>query len=99
MSNVLKDTLAAQMSAGVIFNEEAKLNINGTDFIISGFFDKVDNAHDPIGNISRLSYSHRFITAADIVLSDADVRESTLNGMKIKRTMKDSIGMTVIYLL
>ena len=98
MSNVLKDTLAAQMSAGVIFNEEAKLNINGTDFIISGFFDKADNTHEIAGNVSSLYSSHRFITTADIASSDANVRNSTLNGMKIKRIMKDSIGMTIIHL-
>jgi len=98
MGNVLKDTLAAQMSAGVFFNEEAKLNINGTDFIISGFFEKTDNRHDEIGGISRLSASHRFVTAADIESSNANVRDATLNGIKVKTIAKDLNGMTIIYL-
>ena len=99
MNDVLKDTLSAQMSASVFFNEEATLCINGTDFTISGFFEKTDNRHDEIGHVSRLSTSHRFITAVDIDSSDANTRNATLNGIKVKTISKDLNGLTVIHLL
>ena len=86
------------MSASIIFNEVATLVVNGTEFVISGFYDKTDNQHDEIGNISRLSTSHRFVTSADIASSDAEPKNTTLNGIEVKRIAKDMNGLTVIYL-
>jgi len=101
MNTILEDTLAAQLSSQIFFNEEVTIRIpDQEDIVISGFFDKVDNAGDDFGNISRLTTSHRFITATELnhiqgmMLITRDLHETV-----VKQIQRDKNGMTVIWLL
>lgn len=95
MNNILKDTLKAQLSSNVFFNEEVTIKApESDDIVISGFFDKVDNPGDEFGNITRLVTSHRFITASELVY----VKGMTLNGIVVKQIQRDKNGVTVIWL-
>jgi len=98
MNSILKDTLDAQLSSSVFFNEEANLFVPGTlvddEYVIEGFFDTVDYSNYDVNNISRLVTANRFVTSEDLKY----VKGMTLNGISVKQIQRDLNGLTVLWL-